>query len=367
MGGHARVEGPGVVTQFAARLGARARVAGGRRAQPLGGVAGRQPAVKGAHEQARGAHQRVGKPDDARARTRHRPDAPGRRGQRVGLARDDVVFPRPAPLHRQQVSGGDVVHVGPAVHGAGRQHARPPLQQIAQQLGHRAVIAGAVDQPGQHRDQGKSGLGHSAGHLVVGDPLRAVVLAGPAPLPAVVEVRFVHHAAAGVAVDREGGGVDGAGYAQLERGGQHRARALHVDALAQRRPHADGVPAGDVEDAVHPFHRGSQPGAVVEVAAEHRCTGLFQRTRLCGGARQHPHAVAALEQEPGEPAANEAGGPGDQVVHGSVWHTRGCGGAHGVTLSAQGASGASSSGFSPPALASLQTSRKRALKSPWSF
>ena len=160
--------------------------------------------------------------------------------------------------------------------------------------------------------------GRPVGDPGAGDPvglgLRGVV---DAQVLADEVVGLVHLDPVGVGVDRQRRGVHALGDPQLAHDVEDVAGAVDVG-----RPRgvavidSDLVPAGDVEDPVHPTHRPHQRSPVGHVTADHLDSLIHE---VAGPARV-PHGgddvIAALDELAHDHAPDEPGRPGHEVPHG---------------------------------------------------
>ena len=133
------------------------------------------------------AHHRGGRSHHPRAGMQQRPRHLGQRRHQVeGLlegvprAGDDVGLAGLAALHRQDVPPRGVLDVGPAEGGAPRRERQPLAQQVHERGVHAAGVAGPVDDAGLDDHERQPPRHHRQRHLVVRQPLRAVVLAAGA-------------------------------------------------------------------------------------------------------------------------------------------------------------------------------------------
>src|SRR3989442_3553117 len=149
--------------------------------------------------------------------------------QRVRPPGDDVRLPDASFLHREEVAMRRIVDVGPAVRGSLREGSQLALQISHNQGSDLARVSGTIVDSRLDDDQREARPHHRFRNLVVGHPLRPVVLRQPRT---VAPIRFVDQLTMRVRGHRERAGVNPFRYTEIPHGGQHVARTYHIDALA---------------------------------------------------------------------------------------------------------------------------------------
>src|SRR5262249_22570045 len=100
---------------------------------------------------------------------------------------------------------------------------------------------------------------------------------------------------------------------------EHGAGAVHVvavDLASILRPQP--IVRRDVEDEAAAGEGGVEGLRVEDVAAEDLDAAAGERLEAARRPREDPHAVAVGDEQPRHVGSHEAGGPGDQHVHGAT-------------------------------------------------
>src|SRR5437867_12163983 len=234
--------------------------------------------------------------------------------ERARLPRDDVALAGSSAPHRQEVARGGVLDMAPAVRGDLRHAAEFPLKVLPEGDAHRARVPRPVRDPGLHDDEREPLPHHGLRNLVVGGPLRAVVLAQPR---SVVAVRLVHDLPVRVPEDREGARVHTLRDPELVHETEDVPRA--VDVAPDRRglvllTHL--VPRREVEHAVRPCHGGPHRLPVCDVPLVKPYADADEVPRLPRIPRDRVDLVPRLPELANESRADETRGARHEVSHG---------------------------------------------------
>src|SRR3989449_1626697 len=232
--------------------------------------------------------------------------------QGVRPPREDVRLPDGSFLHREEVATRRIVDVGPAIRGSFREGSQLAVQISQNQGPDLARVSRTIVDSRLDDDQGEARTDHRFRNLVVGHPLRSVVLRQPWT---VAPLRFVDHLAVRVGEHRERARVDPFPDAEIPHGGQHVPRARHIDALALRPIlRADLVPARDVEHPIDSGHRAAQRIRIRDVSRTDIDPERDEVLCAFRVPRNRDHLVSGIDQLPGDATADEAGGPRHKVL-----------------------------------------------------
>jgi hypothetical protein len=109
--------------------------------------------------------------------------------------------------------------------------------------------------------------------------------------------------------------VDHARRAGPQRLAEDDPRPRHVDGEDVIRARAQRGHAGHMEDALHAAHRAPHRGAVEHVALGELDVEAVQLVERRALAHEHPHVVAALDQQPRDVRPDETRRPCDKGRH----------------------------------------------------
>ena len=173
--------------------------------------------------------------------------------ERNGRPAQNIRFADAPLLGGQDVTFGDIIDKGVG-HNAlrGRNHRHLTAIECAHQIGKGAGIPRAVYAAGHDDDDGRALLNELLGHLVVSDPLRAIIFRQERPAAV---IGLINEFAVGMAENSHGTGVDDAWNSQFVSQAQNIARAGHVDGFTASDPlRCEVIGAGDMENQVTTTH-----------------------------------------------------------------------------------------------------------------